>query len=424
MVDSIAGKKEADNRLIIGLIILAILIVVAFFLIKNPVTTFIKQMGNYTKKNLSSKNTTSNSINRTKHSTSTIIFNGNTTITSNGTETSTSVNTTTSTIANYTNQTSSNGYLYCVGNGAIYPQTDVYYAPISSSGIGDWTNTTSYPGKFYDAGCSIYNNTIYCVGSGSVITNQTKSYSFYASASGSGIGNWTPTTNYPTIFHDGSCSINNGYIYCVGGGSYSSPYYSYYAPISNSGIGNWIQTSTYPSGLYDAGCSIYDNIIYCVGSAYIPSTNPPTYSNATLSLAYYATASSSGIGPWKNTTSYPVPFFSAGCSTYNNYIYCVGNAADSPDATLAYSAPIGSKGIGQWTQTTSYPVPLSNAGCAAQNSTLYCVGSENYTASQSAYYAPIGNGQIGSWNQTTSYPEPFFGAYCSVSGASGGLYSS
>ncbi|MGC9157334.1 MAG: hypothetical protein ACP5GD_04090, partial [Candidatus Micrarchaeia archaeon] len=71
--------------------------------------------------------------------------------------------------------------------------------------------------------------------------------------------------------------------------------------------------------------------------------------------------SSTGIGPWKSTTSYPLQIFELGCSIYNGYIYCVGSCL-SP-YTQVYYAPVSSTGVGPWKSTTSYPVPMFDAHC-------------------------------------------------------------
>ena len=83
---------------------------------------------------------------------------------------------------------------------------------------------------------------------------------------------------------------------------------------------------------------------------------------AGFSFVYYAPVSSTGIGAWQATTSYPVAMFEAGCSIYNGYIYCVGTISKSP-YTQVYYAAISSTGIGAWTSTTSYPVAMYEAYC-------------------------------------------------------------
>ncbi|MEM3661480.1 MAG: hypothetical protein QXG73_01480, partial [Candidatus Micrarchaeaceae archaeon] len=68
--------------------------------------------------------------------------------------TSTSSTTSSTLTTSSTSTTSSIQYIYCVGSAAS-PYTQVYYAPVSSTGIGTWKATTSYPVGMYDAYCEI-----------------------------------------------------------------------------------------------------------------------------------------------------------------------------------------------------------------------------------------------------------------------------
>jgi len=69
---------------------------------------------------------------------------------------------------------------------------------------------------------------------------------------------------------------------------------------------------------------------------------------------YYAPVSSTGIGTWQATTSYPVGMTYDGCSIYNGYIYCVGTASTS-SANQVYYAPVSSTGIGTWQSNNKLP---------------------------------------------------------------------
>ncbi|MEM3661858.1 MAG: hypothetical protein QXG73_03450, partial [Candidatus Micrarchaeaceae archaeon] len=110
-----------------------------------------------------------------------------------------------------------NGYIYCVGSSEVSPYTQVYYAPVSSTGIGTWTATTSYPVVMVDAGCSINNGYIYCVGTGEGGYAGTQVY--YAPVSSTGIGTWTATTSYPVGIDYAYCEIpGSGGGYLGGGG--------------------------------------------------------------------------------------------------------------------------------------------------------------------------------------------------------------
>jgi len=249
-----------------------------------------------------------------------------------------------------------NGYIYCVGtvNSGIASTNAhlVYYAPISSTGVGTWHSTTSNPVNISWEGCSIYNGYIYCVGSYTSPSNQV----YYAAVSSTGVGTWQSTTSYPIQMYDDGCSIYNGYIYCVGTGAHTENL-TYYAPISSTGVGTWQSTTNFPDAINFAGCSIYNGYIYCVGPVNITYSKPSPETQV-----YYAPVSSTGIGTWQSATSYPAPLDYAGCAVYNGYIYCVGTYAASP-YNYVYYAPISSTGVGTWQSTTSYPVAMYGAWC-------------------------------------------------------------
>ncbi len=118
------------------------------------------------------------------------------------------------------------GNIYCIGgvNPNDTPSNSVYYASLSSSGVGSWTQTTAYPVAASGESCVIVSSTIYCVG-GEVNSNTYVNSVYYASVSSSGIGAWNKGSFYP----DGvttSCSLISGIMYCVAGFDASSSGYT------------------------------------------------------------------------------------------------------------------------------------------------------------------------------------------------------
>ena len=212
-----------------------------------------------------------------------------------------------------------NGYIYCIGGGDYNASYRSYYAPISDTGIGQWKPTTNYPSGFYNAGCQIYNGYIYCVGNdyvspGNLISINTTQYVYYAPVSTGGIGDWSLTSNssagkgmYPVPLAGEGCNIYNSTIYCVGNlyNFTNASTSSYYAHIlGNGAVGTWIPTTSYPTALALSGCSVSNGYIFCVGTFYGNDT----------SASYYAPISSQGIGQWNETYSYPTPMYYASCS--------------------------------------------------------------------------------------------------------------
>ncbi|MDA4134101.1 MAG: hypothetical protein OK441_00845 [Thaumarchaeota archaeon] len=266
----------------------------------------------------------------------------------------------------------SGGYVYCVGgltgSDTVTGSTgDVYYAPISSSGIGGWTNTTAYPTSIRSESCVTEASTIYCVG-GYAGTNLSDAV-YSASLSSSGVGAWSNATAYPLAVWLAACVASSSGIYCVGGGT-SSPTLSstqdvYFAPFTPSGLGQWVSTSSYPVGVKQQACVSSASDIYCVGG-YLSTS------------VYYAALSPTGVGAWTNTTGYPFTVGAnlASCVTIGVEVYCVGGHTGSNVSNDVYHAPISASGVGQWVNSTSYPVAVWGETCVTSEGQLYCIGGE------------------------------------------------
>jgi hypothetical protein len=167
----------------------------------------------------------------------------------------------------------SSGYIYCVGgnnetdgtNADSIESSSVWYAQLSPSGVGPWTATTAYPAGVYFPSCFATNGTVYCVG-GANGKNNPESEAYYATLSPSGLGAWTQTTAYPTQASGLACGISSGYIYCVGGQGQLNTYTNavYYAPVSSGGIGTWQKGAGYAAST-ETSCVIASGEMYCIG---------------------------------------------------------------------------------------------------------------------------------------------------------------
>lgn len=117
------------------------------------------------------------------------------------------------------------GYIYCIGgaDSGGNPLAGAYYAKLSPEGIGSWVPTSSYPIPDTGQSCAAGGGYIYCVGGGTT-GGESLSYTnavYYAPVSSSGIGLWKEGKSYP----DGvgtSCFVTTSDIYCVGGFDQSS----------------------------------------------------------------------------------------------------------------------------------------------------------------------------------------------------------
>ena len=210
-----------------------------------------------------------------------------------------------------------------------------------------------------------------------------------------------------TIGQATGTTLNNAYLYFVPSGtSFSTSDPSTSIGTLNSGQQVTVSIplgvgSPYPTA-YTLGTSLS-------GYLYLQFTNiyGTTEVNKIATVLTKVTASSGGATTPTST------------STTIQYIYCVGayNAGSLPQV---YYAPVSSTGIGTWQATTSYPVEMDIAGCSIYNGYIYCVGS--YTSPYAVYYAPVSSTGVGTWQATTSYPVEMKNAYCEIPGSGGGYF--
>ncbi len=389
-------------------------------------TTIITGKSSFTTTSIATTSGTTTSGTTTSGSTTT---GGSTTA---GSSTSTSSSSSTSTTSTTTGATTTSAstttiipYIYCVGgsSGASGSKENLtYYATINSIGIGTWKATTPYPYSFSNPdghSCSIYNNYIYCVGNGNVTAFN---YSYYAPISSSGIGSWTNTTKYPINLSRGyywefDCSDYGGKIYCpldyLGGGIQFN--FSNYAPVSSSGIGTWAPTSGNVNVVGGGTSLAYNGYLYQVGTATAP-----------FSQVWYAPIVGAGIGQWVSGTTYPNEFAYGSCVAYNSTMYCVGdynvNYGSTKYENYTYYAPIMPNGaLGAWTRSTDYPTPFFDGSCDAYGGSIFCIGGSGTTQQNRVYSAQLSGSGIGAWTAQPSLPALFVSGSCQTPASGGGF---
>jgi hypothetical protein len=221
------------------------------------------------------------------------------------------------------------GYVYCVGgtyndNGDDVPSS--YYAKLGDTGqVGNWSSTTAYPVPIDSQSCATSSSYILCVGG----DNETDGSSadavwsdsvWYAQLSTAGIGSWSPTAAYPGGTYFPSCISADGYIYCFGGidTNGNSVNAAYYAPVSSDGVGAWTATTNYPVQVSGQACAVSSGYVYCVGGVTGGGQNP-TFANG----AYYAPVSQTGVGAWSKAQNFPQSAWTD-CVTSSGELYCIG----------------------------------------------------------------------------------------------------
>jgi len=260
------------------------------------------------------------------------------------------------------------GNIYCVGGNG----NATYFAPISSSGVGRWGQTADYPIPIQDERCVENSNFIYCVGgvSNAPSAQAADPYGrtpdvFYAPVSGSGIGPWASTAPFPYVIDDPRCMTNSSNIYCVvpafNGTIYTSSTNTFFATLSANGVGTWSRSAGPPS--MAAGCSALDINVYCFGGGNCPPAGPPS---DCYSPSYVTSLSSRGVGTWGNTTELPTAGWGV-YATAESYIYYF--------VTPIFFAQVSAGGIGPWGSTTNFPGSFYPGACASSGAYIYCVGS-------------------------------------------------
>ena len=284
------------------------------------------------------------------------------------------------------------GYVYCIGgqDANSVPTSAVYYAPASTVGVGNWTlSANPYPQPIVFESCSSASGYVYCVGGTHDANGDDTADSYYATLSPSGVGAWTQTTQFPIAIDAPSCSSAVGNLYCVGGENETSGTNStttnsrsvWYAPISPSGIGTWSPTAVYPAGLYFPSCSSLGSYVYCVGG----ENAQESPQNAT----YYAYVTPSGMGAWASAPDYPIQAIAESCVTSDASLFCIGGLQSGGASTgSVYYAGISSSGLGPWQSASSDPAGAAT-DCVADAGFLYCVGgfNSNSGVTGDSYYA-------------------------------------
>jgi Kelch motif len=288
--------------------------------------------------------------------------------------------------------------IYCVGgiDANSAPRSEVYYsAPVSSTSpnITGWTqDSTSYPQNINLQSCVTSSGYVYCVGGSYDDGGDDIATSYYASLNATSLGSWNPTTAYPVPTDTQSCVSYSSYIYCIGGynetdGTYGDSALSnsvWYANLSSSGIGAWTKSTPYPSGVFLPSCVASANYVFCVGGS-DSGGNP-------LSNVYYATLSSTGVGPWTSSSAYPTSLSAQACVISSGFIYCVGGEGSGTSYSNAiYYAPVSLSGVGTWKQAANYPDTVAT-DCVASSGYLYCIGGSDSSSvgeTPNVYYYPL-----------------------------------
>jgi hypothetical protein len=284
----------------------------------------------------------------------------------------------------FTNST----YFFCVGgiDTSYTPSDTVYSATVSgSNNVTGWVlDPQSYPIPIAGQSCVVDSGYIYCVGGYDDASGDDVASTYYSQIANGSLGPWTSTTPYPVPVDSQSCVTWSSNIYCVAGNNETDGNSDtlvpssavWFAHLSSTGIGSWTQTTSYPYNAYLPACYESGGYIYCIGGVDVGS-DP-------IESVYYAPLSASGVGLWSPGTAYPLSAVGQACAIVNGYIYCVGGVTGGESEggeLLTYTgsvdyAPVSPQGVGSWTEGPDYPQLVATT-CTTYGGYLYCVGGYN-----------------------------------------------
>src|SRR5439155_1624653 len=285
----------------------------------------------------------------------------------------------------------SSGFVYCIaGDNSSSLTNAVYFAPLlPAGGAGSWSSSTSYPLRLQSQSCVTSSGYVYCIGGDTHggLANSTSAV-YFAALSSNGVGSWSPSTRYPTNIAGQSCVVDSGFVYCIAGenttalpgggvqGTINSAVY--FAPLSSSGVGSWSPTTSYPTGIVFQSCVVDSGCVYCIGG-------------------------NNGSGAPSGTWSYGVFFASTSPNTTSTSISC------SP-SSVAVNQP--TQCTATVTDTSSTPAPIigtvtfssssSGSFTPSNTCTLKSIGSSTASCAATVSYAP-GSGTEGTQTITGTY---------------------
>src|SRR3989475_5301565 len=263
--------------------------------------------------------------------------------------------------------------------------TAIWIQPASAL-LSSWSSTTNYPIGIEFPSCVMSSGFVYCI-AGDNSSSLTNAVYFAPLLPAGGAGSWSSSTSYPLRLQSQRCVTSSGYVYCIGGDTHgglaNSTSAVYFAPLSSSGVGSWSPTTSYPTGIVFQSCVVNSGFVYCIGG---DMANGFGTANGFTNVVYFAPLSSSGVGSWSSCTSYPLNVISPSCVVGSGFAYCIGGdtATHSPFGgtftgftSAVYFASLSSSGVGSWASTTSYPTVIYTQSCALDSGYVYCIGGNN-----------------------------------------------
>ncbi|HPS62208.1 MAG TPA: right-handed parallel beta-helix repeat-containing protein [Bacteroidales bacterium] len=277
----------------------------------------------------------------------------------------------------------------------VIVNSDNVYLQYAASDVGSWLTTTVLPQTLTGHRAVSWNDRYAYVIGGYNNLNCVNTV-YYATISSGGIGSWTALNPLPVALRDPAVVIGTNTIYVMGGRDGSQVYNTiYYASINTDGtLGAW-QTSavTLPAALWGHTAT------YCMGYIYVVGGTSSLTENTALSSVWYTKVTAlNTLTSWTAGTSLPAARNRHAAVTYNGKVFVIGgyNNTGTRAGTVYYATPAVGGSTGAWTSGASLPVGLSNHSAAVTNGVISVMAGDNGTTLlNSVYYS---SAEVLSWN--------------------------
>jgi len=299
-----------------------------------------------------------------------------------------------------------NGYIYIAGGygNSFVLQTSVYYCPLNANGsVGTCTATTSLgvnQARAFHASVA-YNGYLYLIGGASFVSvtgcdsnGECNDILYSPIASNGTIGAWTQqTAAFTTTRDSASASVNNGYLYIVGGNNPATGGALNdieYCPVnSNGSVGTCTsQTTVMTNGRYGEATFIYNSLLYIVGggTGFVGTSCNTT--NAYCNDIQHCTLNSNGsVGTCtRQTEMFPAYRVNLTAVVSGGYIYIMGGAngiTTTPLNDVVY-CPINSDGsVGTCNEKGNSTITNGRVdhSSVAYNGFVYLIGGQTNASS-------------------------------------------
>ena len=293
-----------------------------------------------------------------------------------------------------------NNYLYCMGGTTNFGSysgslNTVQYASVLGSSSA-WQTTNSLSSAVYGTRCVASGSYVYCMGgsaSGYGDYGQINSVQYAQLQSDGSVSSWSASANsvdYGMGLDDASCVTSGSNIYCMGGYGYSGVILSQVesaSALGATGTTAWGGANSLAVPVYDHSCTVSNGYIYCMGG--YMNGPPPYYSPIASGYVQYASILNGGItSTWSQSANQlNANAVGLGCITTSNTIYCMGGA--NSGLTVQYASILGGGLTSAWQTSNQLAVGEDLHSCVTPGGYIYCMGGDQNGHSTVVQYTQL-----------------------------------